>query len=253
MLKNEHRTRLRPILLELNIYDKGNLRLTIEGILYRMRTGCPWRDLTAYLGKPNTFYKAYKRWFRGNKLIGLFALVIREPGLEWVFIGGTHIKKAHQHSSGRHEATQAISKGVAGRATKIHLAVDAHGNPITFLLSYCTMHDVKVAPDLVDKIDLSKTDVVCANEGYDSDVLREYIEQTATCNNIPRKQNTKSSNDHMDWNLYKARHLVENAFAKVKQYRAVVTRFDKLKQNYKNTVALACAYIWLRLWMFNTP
>ena len=60
ILKNEHWTRLRPILLELNIYDKGNLRLTIEGILYRMRTGCPWRDLPAYFGKPNTVYKAYE-------------------------------------------------------------------------------------------------------------------------------------------------------------------------------------------------
>ena len=45
MLKDEHWTRLRPILLELNIYDKGNLRNTIEGVLYRMRVGCPWRDL----------------------------------------------------------------------------------------------------------------------------------------------------------------------------------------------------------------
>ena len=78
---------------------------------------------------------------------------------------------------------------------------------------------------------MSKTDVVCADKGYDSDTLREYIEQTATCNNIPRKRSTKSSNDHMDWDLYKARHLVEDAFAKLKQYRAVATRFDKLKQS----------------------
>ena len=246
MLKNEHWTRLRPILLELNIYDKGNLRLTIEGILYHMRTGCPWRDLPAYFGKPNTVYKAYQRWFRSNKFIGLFALVIREPDLEWVFIDGTHIK-AHQHSSGRHEAAQAISKSVAGRATKVHLAVDAHGNPITFILSDGTTHDVKVAPDLVDKVNLSNTEVLCADKGYDSDALRAHIEQAGTRDNIPRKRNTKSSNDHMDWDLYKARHLVENAFAKLKQYRAVATRFDKLKQSYENTVALACAYIWLKL------
>lgn len=163
-----------------------------------------------------------------------------------MFIDGTHIK-AHQHSSGRHEAAQAISKSIAGRATKIHLAVDAHGNPITFILSDGTTHDVKVAPDLVDKVDLSKTDVVCADKGYDSDALQEYIEQTATCNNISWKRNTKSFNNHMDWDWYKARHLVENAFAKLKQYKAVATRFDKLKQSYENTAALTCAYIWLKL------
>ena len=52
MLTNENWTRLRFILLELNIYDKGNLRLTVEGVLYRMRVGCPWRDLPTYLASP---------------------------------------------------------------------------------------------------------------------------------------------------------------------------------------------------------
>ena len=110
-----------------------------------------------------------------------------------------------------------------------------------------TTNDAKVAPDLVDKVDLSDTEVLCADKGYDSDALRAHIEQAGTCDNILRKRSTKSSNDYMDWDLYKVRHLVANAFAKLKQYRAVATRFDKLKQSYENTVALACAYIWLKL------
>ncbi|MGP4963782.1 IS5 family transposase [Psychrobacter celer] len=217
MLKDEHWTRL----------DK---------------TGQDWTRLD----KTETIYKAYQRWFCSNKLMALFTLMIKDADLEWVFIDGTHIK-AHQHSNGGNENLQSISKSVAGRATKIHLAVDAHGNPITFLLSDGTTHDVKVAPDLVDKVDLSNTKVLCADKGYDSGALRAHIEQAGTQDNIPRKRNTKSSNDHMDWDLYKARHLVENAFAKLKQYRAVATRFDKLKQSDENTVALACAYIWLKL------
>ena len=124
MLTNENWTRLRFILLELNIYDTGNLRLTFEGVLYRMRVGCPWRDLPSYFGKPNTVYKACQRSFRSNKLIQLFALLIKNSDLEWVFICGTHIK-AHQHSRGANETGQAISKSVAGQPTKIHLAVYA--------------------------------------------------------------------------------------------------------------------------------
>lgn len=57
----------------------------------------------------------------------------------------------------------------------------------------------------------------------------------------------------MDWALHKARHLVENAFAKLEQFRTVATRFGKLKQSYENTVALACAYLWLKLSMLNRP
>lgn len=85
----------------------------------------------AYFAKSNTIYKAYQHRFRSNKLSGLFALVITEYDLEWVFVDGTCIKK-HQHSSGRHEAAQSISKSIAGRAIQIHLAVDFYGTLITF-------------------------------------------------------------------------------------------------------------------------
>ena len=55
------------------------------------------------------------------------------------------------------------------------------------------------------------------------------------------------SNVHMDWHLYKSRHLVENAFCRIKHYRGIATRYEKLKRNYENLVALAFAYHWLKL------
>ena len=61
ILKDQHWARLRSILLELNIYDKEDLRQTVEGVLYHMLVGCPWRDLPPYFGKSNTVYKAYQR------------------------------------------------------------------------------------------------------------------------------------------------------------------------------------------------
>ncbi|SDY33612.1 hypothetical protein SAMN05421754_10072 [Nitrosomonas sp. Nm58] len=48
----------------------------------------------------------------------------------------------------------------------------------------------------------------------------------------------------MDWGLYRCQHWV-NAFARLKQYRAVATRYDKLKGNYESMVAMACGYLWL--------
>ena len=45
--------------------------------------------------------------------------------------------------------------------------------------------------------------------------------------------------------LYRNRHWVENAFARLKHYRAVASRFDKLKRNYESVVAMACAFLWL--------
>ena len=58
LLKDEHWTKLLPILRDLGIYSKPNLRRILEGILYRIRTGIPWRDLPEYFGKYHTVYPA---------------------------------------------------------------------------------------------------------------------------------------------------------------------------------------------------
>lgn len=62
---------------------------------------------------------------------------------------------------------------------------------------------------------------------------------------IPRKRNSVKGNADMDWGLYRYRHLVENIFARLKHYRAVASRYDKLKRNYESVVAMACAFLWL--------
>ena len=62
---------------------------------------------------------------------------------------------------------------------------------------------------------------------------------------ILRKSNSKTGNDAMDWGLYKYRHLVENVFARLKHFRSIATRYDKLKRNYALMLALACGYLWL--------
>jgi len=100
---------------------------------------------------------------------------------------------------------------------------------------------------LVNKIDLTDTDVLSTDKGYDSKASREQIAETATKANVPKKSNTRSNNNYIDWYLYKIRHLVENTFARLKQFRGIATRYDKLKQNYENSVALACIFIWLPL------
>ena len=71
------------------------------------------------------------------------------------------------------------------------------------------------------------------------------------CNATPEmiaklpKAGVMVANKGYDREIYRYRHLVENAFARLKQYRALATRFDKLKRNYESVVAMACAYLWL--------
>ena len=84
-----------------------------------------------------------------------------------------------------------------------------------------------------------------ADKGYDSEEVRNSIRKKSSNPVIPRKKNSKIGNADIDWNLYKYRHLVENLFARIKHFRGIATRFDKLKRNYESVVALVCAFLWL--------
>ena len=84
-----------------------------------------------------------------------------------------------------------------------------------------------------------------ADKGYDSDTLRQQINVQEMRPVIPRKRNSRKGHASLDRGLYRYRHLVENAFARIKHYRAIATRYDKLKRNYESMVALACGFLWL--------
>jgi transposase len=94
---------------------------------------------------------------------------------------------------------------------------------------------------------LPHSDYKIAAKGYDSEKLRQQIRAQGSIPVIPRKNNSTIGNNDMDWGLYKYRHLVANLFARLKHFRAITTRYDKLKRNYKSMLALACGYLWLPL------
>ena len=99
MLTDQHRSKLKPILFNFGIYLKHNLRLFLEAILYRIRTGCPWWYLLEAFGKFNTFFKRFTRWSKDNKLLKIFSLLPKCADLEWIFMDGSYVR-AHQHATG---------------------------------------------------------------------------------------------------------------------------------------------------------
>lgn len=164
---------------------------------------------------------------------------------EWVFIDGSYVR-AHQHASGaRIGEDRAIGKSRGGSTTKLHIAADAHGNPIDFEVTGGEVHDSKVADKVIEKI--GAADHLIADKGYDSDVIREKVKELGMNPVIPRKSNSKKPNPEFDRHLYKMRHLVENLFARLKHYRSIATRFEKLARNFKAMAYLACSMIWLKL------
>ena len=127
-------------------------------------------------------------------------------------------------------------------STKIHTICDALGNPLAFYLTPGQFHDLEGADALIGHIEAS---ALLADKAYDADerVLNKLKEKNCTAV-IPCKSNRKQqrSYDHL-W--YQARHLIENFFAKLKQYRAIATRYDKTARNFLGGIYLAASVIWL--------
>lgn len=123
----------------------------------------------------------------------------------------------------------------------------ANGNPLHIDLTEGNCVEAQIAMPCLADLPLSEVETVCADKGYDSDMLRESLEVCEVKGNIPRRKNSRKGNTHMDGYLYTLRHLVENTFARLKHFRAVATRYDKLKVHFRGFVILACCLIWLPL------
>jgi transposase len=127
-------------------------------------------------------------------------------------------------------------------STKINATVDALGNPTGFVLTPGQAHDLVGADHLLPQI---KADVLIADKAFDADdrVIKP-LTDAGKLAVIPSKANRKEPRRY-DKDLYKARHLIENFFAKLKQFRALATRYDKRAVNFLAGVYLAATLIWL--------
>lgn len=161
-----------------------------------------------------------------------------------MFIDGSYIR-VHQHGSGaRRGEHRAIGTSRGGPTTKIHIAADAHGNPLYIEITGGQVHDAKVADVIIDNIE---GQYFIGDKGYDSEEIREKARSKNMIPIIPKRSNNKTPNPEFDSHLYKNRHLVENLFARLKHFRSIATRFEKLARNFKAMLLFACTFLWLKL------
>jgi transposase len=110
------------------------------------------------------------------------------------------------------------------------------GQPFALTLTPETIADISVAPELLERA--GKAHHVLANKGYDADALRRSVRQADAVPVIPGRSGRKRPIRH-DRTPYRDRHLIENAFCRLKDFHRVATRYDKLAANFISTVALA--------------
>ena len=171
---------------------------------------------------------------------------VKDPDMEWLIIDTTIIR-AHPCAGGAlktsgGQTSQALGRSRGGFSTKIHIAVDGLGNPLHFMLTAGQRHDITCAETLIDGYN---SEYVIADKSYDSMALIESITQRGAVPVIPPRANRRDSRTY-DVHLYKERHLVECFINKIKQYRRISSRFDKLAVRYMGFLSFVATIIWLR-------
>lgn len=119
--------------------------------------------------------------------------------------------------------------------------MDALGNPVRLLLIGGQTHDSVPARKLLSGI---IAEYVLADKAYDTDSLLVDVENRGITAVIPPRRNRRVQREY-DKHLYKERHLIECFFCKLKEFRRVASRYEKLGATFLAMVTIAACLIWM--------
>jgi transposase len=140
------------------------------------------------------------------------------------------------------QAEQALGRSRGGFSTKIHVTVDGLGYPLRLELTAGQRHDIIKADDLT--VDLA-FDYLIADRSYGAQAFVDALQARGIEVVIPPRRNAIEPRDYDAWR-YRERHLIECFIGKIKHFRRVFSRFDKLARRYLGFLQLTSTLIWLR-------
>ena len=139
------------------------------------------------------------------------------------------------------EQKQAVGRSRGGRNTKIHAIADAKGRLLSVLLTGGEAHDCPPAPRLIRRTKAARK--LLGDKAYDSAELRQWLKRRGTNAVVPNRSNRKQPFS-FDKKSYKQRHRIENAFCRLKDFRRIATRYDRLARNFLASICLVAAIVW---------
>ena len=210
----------------------------LHRILFVLSEGCSWRAIDSPQANWSSVYHYWRRWCREGVWSQLLEEVKSATEGGRRFLDSTHVKV---HRSGSNpaggQAPQAMGRTKGGLNTKLHAVVDGRGRPVALLLGAGQEADIACAQETLGEISCR---VLVGDKGYDCDAFREWLREHSMEPCIPSRSNRLNPQTY-EKNAYRKRHLVENFFEKLKRFRRIATRYDKLALTFFGFVCLATA------------
>lgn len=212
----------------------------LRGILIVLSQGCKWRAIDRPEASWNSVYQYFRRWARDGIWAELFAQIELPVQGSRRFLDTTHVKlhRCACNPCGG-QAAQAMGRTKGGMNSKIGAMVDSAGQPIRLFLSAGNDADISHAQTLTAEIPGT---MLVADKGFDSDPFRHWLLERGMTPCIPPRSNRLKPRRYSRAS-YRKRHLVENFFERLKNFRRVATRYDKLAETYLSFVCLAATLV----------
>jgi len=215
----------------------------VNAIWYLGKTGVPWRDLPERFGKWDTVCHRFNEWCKKGVWRRVLEAV-QDPDLEWPMIDSTVIRAHHHHAAGMNggDDDRELGRSCGGFGTKLHLAVESLGLPLSVHLSPGQEADGTHAEALLGD---HRPEAVLGDKGYDTDKRAAAIRARGAEVVIPPKKNRVDPREY-DEVVSKERNKVECWINRLKQFRRVATRYEKTARNFLGMVLFASITLWLK-------
>ena len=165
--------------------------------------------------------------------------------MKYIMVDST-IMRMHQDGSNPKggQYPQAMGRSKGGLSSKIHMACDALGYPLSCIITGGQRSDVTQGKALLAR-HLRAKSYALLDAGYDSNEIRMFVEQRKATAVIAYRKNRIQIPD-FDKHIYKERHKVENLFQRLKRYRRIATRYEKTHLAFKAMVTIASIMLYIR-------
>ncbi|MFF9811622.1 IS5 family transposase [Streptomyces coeruleorubidus] len=252
-------------------------RRTFEAIAWKYRANSPWRDLPEELGSFQTAHKRLIRWAVDGTwemiLAAVLAAADADGDIDWTVSVDSTVVRAHQHAAvarkrgrpARESPDHALGRSRGGLSIKVHLAADGCARPLAFTVTAGQAGDAPAFETVMSRIRVPRTGLgrprtrpltVLADRAYSSRAIRSHLRRRGIRSVIPqtsdqvghrlRKGRRGGRPPAFDIEAYKQRNTVERCINRLKQWRGLATRTDKLAIAYQAAFHLAGILTWAR-------